>query len=72
MTINIETGLVLCNTDEQMTFSETHMCEVELCRAEIFFKVTFESMQWQGKGTDTNGKVSEPKFRVKVIAVNSW
>ena len=73
MTINTETGLVLCNTDEQMTFSETRIyVRLRLCRAEIFFKVTFESMHWQGKGTDTNRKVSEPKFRVKVIAVNSW
>ena len=72
MTINTETGLVLCNTDEQMTFSETRMSEVETVPRGNIFKITFESMQWQGKGTDTNGKVSEPKFRVKVIAVNSW
>ena len=37
MTINIETGLVLCNTDEQMTFSETRICEVETVpRGNIF------------------------------------
>ena len=37
MTINTETGLVLCNTDEQMTFSETHMSEVETVpRGNIF------------------------------------
>ena len=49
-----------------------HICEVETVPRGNIFKITFESMQWQGKGTDTNGKVSEPKFRVKVIAVNSW